>query len=57
MVNQLHQSQRTQSRSSEQTVLAARRLQELTRGYDAHLREIHRVSERLTQLGSAQTQA
>ncbi len=51
MVNQLHQSHRLQARNSEQTVLAARRIGELTRQYDTQLKEIGRLSERLSKLG------
>ncbi len=47
MVNELHQSQRAQARGSEQTLTAARRIHELTRAYEAHLRELTRAAERL----------
>jgi methyl-accepting chemotaxis protein len=47
MVNQLHQSQRAQAKNSEETVHAARRLSEISRGQDAHLREVARVADRL----------
>ena len=47
MVNELHQSQRAQARGSEQTLVAARRIQELTRGYEGHVRELSRAAEQL----------
>jgi methyl-accepting chemotaxis protein len=49
MVNQLHQSQRMQAKNSEETVHAARRLAEISRGQDGHLREVTRIAERLRQ--------
>lgn len=47
MVNELHQSQRAQARGSEQTLAAARRIHELTRNYEIHVRELSRAAERL----------
>ncbi|MEZ4336713.1 MAG: methyl-accepting chemotaxis protein [Sandaracinaceae bacterium] len=47
MVNELHQSQRAQARGSEQTLAAVRRIHELTRAYEAHVRELSRAAERL----------
>jgi methyl-accepting chemotaxis protein len=52
MVNQLHTSHRAQARGSEQTIQAAKRIQDLTRAYEAHLRELSRIAERLRQLSS-----
>ena len=50
MVNQLHQSQRAQSRGSEQTLQASMRIQELTRIYEGHLRALSEVAEKLRRL-------
>ena len=50
MVNQLHQSQRQQARGSEQTLTAARRIHELTRNYEANLRELNKAIDRLRKL-------
>jgi methyl-accepting chemotaxis protein len=47
MVNQLHQSQRAQARGSEQTLTAARRIYELTRTYETHVRELSRAAQKL----------
>jgi exonuclease VII small subunit len=47
MVNQLHQAQRNQSRHSDQTLQAAKRILELTRSYETALRELERVAQRL----------
>ena len=50
MVLQLHQSHRKHSESSEQTLVAANRIQELTREYERRVRSMSRAVERLRQI-------
>jgi methyl-accepting chemotaxis protein len=47
MVRQLHQSHRKHSESSEQTLAAANRIQELTREYERRVRSMNETVERL----------
>jgi hypothetical protein len=47
MVHQLRDSHRNHSESSEQTLLAANRIQELTREYEQRVRAMNRAAERL----------
>jgi methyl-accepting chemotaxis protein len=50
MVHQLHQSHRKHGESSEQTLAAANRIQELTREYERRVRTMSRAAERLRQI-------
>ena len=50
MVLQLHQSHRKHSESSEQTLAAANRIQELTREYERRVRTMNQAVERLRQI-------
>jgi methyl-accepting chemotaxis protein len=50
MVLQLHQSHRKHTDSSEQTLVAAKRIQELTRDYENRVRIMHRAVDRLRQI-------
>jgi methyl-accepting chemotaxis protein len=50
MVRQLHDSHGKHAESSEQTLLAANRIQELTREYERRVRGMNRALERLRQL-------
>jgi hypothetical protein len=49
-VLQLHQSHRKHSESSEQTLAAANRIQDLTREYERRVREMQKAVERLRQI-------
>jgi len=53
MVHQLHESHRKHSASSEQTLVAANRIQELTREYEGRVRAMNQAVERLRALRSA----
>jgi methyl-accepting chemotaxis protein len=50
MVHQLHQSHRKHGESSDQTLAAANRIQELTREYERRVRTMNRAVERLRQI-------
>jgi methyl-accepting chemotaxis protein len=50
MVHQLHGSHRKHSESSDQTLAAANRIQELTREYERRVRAMSRAVERLRAL-------
>jgi methyl-accepting chemotaxis protein len=53
MVHQLHESHRKHTESSEQTLVAANRIQELTREYERRVRAMNEAVERLRNLRSA----
>ena len=53
MVHQLHDSHRKHAESSEQTLAAANRIQDLTREYERRVRAMNQAVERLRELRSA----